>query len=256
MTLRKTTISSALCLLPLLGGCRGDISEAPPVHIVLDMDFQQKLKAQSESTFAGWSDGRGMRQPVAGTVARGGKPAGAAAAEFYIPATSDLLGTFDSNSDGGLDRLESQNSPFHRMRLFALADGNSDGSLSPAEIDAMRALWTFKSTDGSYVADNPLPATRETLERGRDRFNIHCMVCHGASGRGGIVARRWPVPVLDLVMHEDADTRTRLVGLSPGEIFETLTNGKGTMPSYAAQISVEDRWAIVHYLKALQKHFN
>lgn len=254
--MRKTTIGSALWLVALLGGCRGDITESPPLHVVLDMDFQQKLKAQSESTFAGWSDGRGMRQPVAGTVARGGKPAGATPAESYVPNTDEMLRTFDSDGNGGLDRLESRNSPFWRLRLFALADGNGDGLLQGAEIDAMSELWTYKNEDGSYVSQNPLPATTETLERGRDRFNIHCAVCHGRSGRGGLVARRWPVPVLDLVMHEDPDTRTRLVGLSAGEIFETVTNSKGTMPSYAAQVAVEDRWAIIHYVKALQKHFN
>ena len=50
--------------------------------------------------------------------------------------------------------------------------------------------------------------------------------------------------------------RVRLVGLPFGELYETITRGKGTMPGYGKQISVEDRWAIAHYLKALQQHFN
>ena len=54
-----------------LMGCRGEISTAPPVHLVQNMDFQDKLKAQSESGFEGWADKRGMRLPVKGTIARG-----------------------------------------------------------------------------------------------------------------------------------------------------------------------------------------
>lgn len=68
------TLLLALCAaLPLAAtGCRGGISESPPVHLVLDMDFQPKVKAQSESHF--FADGRGMRLPVPGTVARGSLP--------------------------------------------------------------------------------------------------------------------------------------------------------------------------------------
>jgi mono/diheme cytochrome c family protein len=55
-------------------GCRGDISSAPPIHVVLDMDFQQKVKAQAESPLASHLDGRGMRTPAADTVARGSLP--------------------------------------------------------------------------------------------------------------------------------------------------------------------------------------
>ena len=64
-----------LALLALaLGACRGGTSHEPPVHLVLDMDFQPKLKAQSAAMFDNWEDGRGMRLPVAGTVAGRGGP--------------------------------------------------------------------------------------------------------------------------------------------------------------------------------------
>jgi hypothetical protein len=58
-----------------LAACRGGISESPPVHFVLDMDFQPKIKAQSESHFEGWKDHRGQRLPVKDTIARGSLPA-------------------------------------------------------------------------------------------------------------------------------------------------------------------------------------
>ena len=62
----KILLSSGL--LVALVGCRGGISEDPPVHLVLDMDFQPKIKSQSATDFEGWSDHRGMRRPVAGAV--------------------------------------------------------------------------------------------------------------------------------------------------------------------------------------------
>jgi hypothetical protein len=64
---------SLLLALPALVafGCRGEISRKPPVHLVKDMDFQPKYKAQAEATFAGWTDQRAMRVPVPGTIARG-----------------------------------------------------------------------------------------------------------------------------------------------------------------------------------------
>ena len=58
-----------LCAALAFAGCRGETSNQPPVHLVQNMDFQEKLKAPSESKFAGWKDRRGMRLPVHGTVA-------------------------------------------------------------------------------------------------------------------------------------------------------------------------------------------
>jgi hypothetical protein len=247
---------TAVVVVGLLASCRGGISREPPVHLVHDMDFQQKLKAQSESTYLGWKDGRGMRLPVAGTLARGGKPGGSRADEHYVPETDEIFATYDRDADGVLSRLETRDLPFHRYRLFRLADRDGSGSLRPGEVAEIAKIYSYKKAGGSYVTENPVPRTREVLMRGRERFDIHCAVCHGRSGKNGMVSRRWPVPVPDLVEHEDATTRARLVGLPPGEIFETVTMGKGTMPGYAPQIALEDRWAIVHYLKALQQHFN
>jgi len=246
----------AAALAVLLAGCRGEISRSPPIHPVLDMDFQQKLKPQSRSTFTGWKDHRGMREPVTGTLARGHMPASGVPGDYYVPETAWMFQSFDQNGDGKLSRIDVRNLPFHRAHLFALADTNHDDFLEVAEVEAIRKIWTYKNADGSYVAVNALAATRETLDRGRQRFNIYCATCHGRSSRGGLVAKRWPVPVPDLSLNEDEATRTRLVGLPPGELFETMTQGKGTMPGYASQIHVEDRWAIAHYLKALQQHFN
>lgn len=92
------------------------------------------------------------------------------------------------------------------------------------------------------------------MERGQERFNIYCATCHGLVGDGkGMVAVR----ALER-MEPDWATPTALsspgVWEQPaGQIFNTITNGAGEMPAYAAQIPVEDRWAIVLYVRALQR---
>ena len=112
-----------------------------------------------------------------------------------------------------------------------------------------------------FVATNPLPLTMEVMERGRERFNITCRMCHGYSGRGGngpeahgFVGRYWSVPIASFIAPPPGATEDemRVSKLRVGEIFEVITNGKTTMPSYAHMISAEDRWAIIHYIKALQ----
>jgi len=240
----KTAIAGVALLVTGLIGCRGGISNKPPIHLVLDMDFQKKLKAQSESTFAGWTDHRGMRLPVAGTVARGS----------HVDDIDHTFATYDRNGDGLLDHSEA---PQTRLAaVFAAIDSNHDGRLSKNEAAVGARIYTYKNADGTAVATNPLPATREVLERGRERFNINCAACHGRAGRGGIVAARWPTKVPDLVADEDSTTRARIVGYGAGDIVTIISEGKNTMPSYAPQIAMSDRWAIAHYLKALQNHFN
>src|SRR4029077_12687893 len=92
----------------------------------------------------------------------------------------------------------------------------------------------------------PMPLTRDLLVRGRERFNIFCAPCHARAGGGrGMVVRRGyqPPPSLHVERLRDAPV---------GHFFEVSTHGLGAMPDYAAQIPVEDRWAIAAYIKALQ----
>lgn len=158
----------ALVVLVLACGCRGQISEKPPVHLFDDMDQQPKYRPQAESRF--FSDGRTMRPRVAGTVARG---------ELEVPG--------------------------------------------------------------------PAAPTRALAERGRARFDIYCAPCHDRSGagRGMVVRRGFPAPI-DL-----ASERVR--GLTDGEIFHVITRGVRNMPAYGAQVPAEDRWAIVLWLRVLQR---
>jgi mono/diheme cytochrome c family protein len=108
--------------------------------------------------------------------------------------------------------------------------------------------------DGKWIEGFPVPITGKLLERGSERFSIYCAPCHGLAGYGdGIVAVRadrsqegtWVPPSS---VH-DASVLARPVG----HLFNTITNGIRTMPAYGSQIPVDDRWAIVAYVRALQR---
>ena len=100
--------------------------------------------------------------------------------------------------------------------------------------------------DGHLVTEFPLRITPELLARGRQRFEIYCAVCHGPDGYGdGIVVRRgFPAPP----SYHDP----RLRNAPPGYFFRVMTRGFGAMYSYADRLSVEDRWAVAAYIRALQ----
>lgn len=92
----------------------------------------------------------------------------------------------------------------------------------------------------------PIPVTRELLERGQERFNIYCSVCHGLVGNGdGMIVRRGfrrpPSYHID-----------RLRQAPVGHFYDVITNGFGAMPDYATQIPPRDRWAIIAYIRTLQ----
>jgi hypothetical protein len=99
---------------------------------------------------------------------------------------------------------------------------------------------------GEFADTFPVEVTRALLERGRERYDIYCSPCHDrtGSGRGMIVERGYPRP---RSFHEE-----RLREAPPGYFFSAATNGFGVMPSYATQVPVLDRWAIVAYVRALQ----
>ena len=103
----------------------------------------------------------------------------------------------------------------------------------------------------NWVEINPLPITAELLDRGQERFNINCSPCHGASGDGkGITTKFGMGVVADL---HDIKPPRRVVQQTDGEIFNTISYGKNLMQGYAANVTVQDRWAIIAYLRALQR---
>ena len=105
---------------------------------------------------------------------------------------------------------------------------------------------TLVSSFPNDIDEFPIPVTKELLDRGQERYNINCMLCHGPVGNGdGMIVRRgFPKPP---TYHDD-----RLRNAPVGHFFDVITNGWGRMNSYAYQVSPADRWAIVAYIRALQ----
>jgi len=174
-----------LLLAVLLAGCQGAISDKTPIHINPNMDAQERFEAQEANLF--FEDGRAMRAPVKGTVARG-----------YLK--EDVV------------------------------------------------LWTGKTADGSW-ADNPLTVDLELIERGRDQYDIFCGVCHGVAGDGkGIIMTGNYGYIPAPSYHTDM-----LRAQGDGYLYDALTYGVRSMPGYGTQVKVKDRWAIVAYMRALQR---
>ena len=185
-------LGTALAAAGLLGssvvstGCRGGVSEDPPINLVPDMDTQQHRRPQSSSPV--FADQRAARPIDSNTVARG-------------------------------------------------------------KLRTDHAKYNGVDTSGKLLDRAPVEVTQAVLDRGRERYNIYCTPCHDGAGSGnGIVMQRSGgafagIPDFKL---------DRLVRAPDGEIFETISKGKGRMPSYARQIPVEDRWAIVTWLRVLQ----
>jgi mono/diheme cytochrome c family protein len=99
----------------------------------------------------------------------------------------------------------------------------------------------------NYVELNPLPISGELLRRGQQRFNIYCAACHGRLADGNGVPRKIGAMAVVANLHDK-----RIVEMSDGEIFWVITNGRNLMGAYGPNVAVEDRWAIVAYLRALQ----
>jgi len=102
----------------------------------------------------------------------------------------------------------------------------------------------------NWVQTIPVPITQQLLARGRERYDINCAPCHGAQGDGkGITTKFGMAVIADL---HDATTR-KVPQQADGELFNTISHGKGLMQGYAANVTIQDRWAIVAYVRALQR---
>ncbi len=216
----RATLVATLVGAGLMAGCQGNRSDEPPVHIIHNMDFQNRLDAQEQSDFfyaidcaeeAAADDaaaeeaaehgehaphrtktcyGRAMREPPAGTVARG-----------HLKDDDHLY-----RGRGADDRL---------------------ADTLPVQIEFNEAL----------------------LARGEERYNIYCQPCHDYTGNGEGVAtqRGGGFKVQPPSYHID-----RLRAMPLGYFYKVITDGQGTMLSYASQIPVEDRWAIAVWVRTLQ----
>jgi len=129
--------------------------------------------------------------------------------------------------------------------LYTGKKDNADPN-APVQSTTDAAGNTVITTFPNAIEEFPVPVTKELIDRGEQRYKVFCMVCHGPTGNGdGMIVRRgFTKPP---TYNDD-----RLRNAPVGHFYDVITNGQGRMSSYAAQIPVADRWAIVAYIRALQ----
>lgn len=121
------------------------------------------------------------------------------------------------------------------------------GTVARGELRDGGPFWTGKDAAGAFVTGIPMAVDAAVRERGAQRFDIYCAVCHDKGGDGkGVLFERGKVPTPSF--HQD-----RLRQMPDGQIFDTITNGLGLMPAYRYPIPVADRWAILVHLRELQE---
>ncbi len=153
---------------------------------------------------------------------------------------------------------QSKYKPQASSKFFA--DGRADRPLPPGTVPHGRtaaadpaflraddAHYAGKNADGSFVRRFPVAVNPALLQRGADRFAIYCQPCHGALGDGQGITKAYGM-VATPSYHDD-----RIRAMAEGEIFNTITNGKNTMMSYADKLTPADRWAVIAYVRALQR---
>jgi len=149
---------------------------------------------------------------------------------------------------GAMD-TQPYNRPLSASDFFA--DGRSARGLVPGTVSQTDQkvddpALTGKDEGGNDITNFPVPVTNDLLKRGKERFEIYCMVCHGVDGHanGKVVTYGFPKPpdLLDDSVKE----------LPNGLLFDVITNGKGKMFSYGYRVKPADRWAVIAYLRAMQ----
>jgi mono/diheme cytochrome c family protein len=195
-------------------GFRGQTSTGSPIEVFPDMVRQPKVRAQAPLGF--FADGRGSRVPVPGTVPMG----------YEMPKPG-------SEATPGVAPV-------------------------PGEMNAQPQLGFSSGTDyyntgkmgANWGTGFPMQVDGYMMERGKERFNINCSICHGPTAAGDGVTKQYGMATIVTLQDE------RIRNMSDGEIFNTITHGKNTMMAYGPSITVNDRWAIIAYLRALQRSQN
>lgn len=169
-----------------------------------------------------------------------------------IAAAGLLAACLASLAGVGACRQDMHDNP--RYEPLEKSDFFRDGRASRLPVEGTVARGGLREDDRLFrgksgtapVAEIPLPVTRAMLARGRERYDIFCAPCHDrvGTGLGIVVLRGYRRPPS---LHDE-----RLRQAAPGYLYDVITSGFGSMPDYAAQISPEDRWAIVAYTRALQ----
>lgn len=126
-----------------------------------------------------------------------------------------------------------------------------EGTIARGQYDENASRLTGKNEDGSYLVNNPVALSAEVLDRGEERFNIYCIVCHSQVGNGKGIITQYDYPVIPANLHDE-----RIRTQPDGEMYNTIRYGLRSMPAYGYQIEADDVWSIVHYVRALQRSQN
>ncbi len=138
--------------------------------------------------------------------------------------------------------------PGHAMQNSAAPKEDIDSPLG--EFSAGTDYLNTGKMGDQWGTGLPLPVTAELMRRGQKEFTIDCAVCHGATGQGnGITSKYGLIGIANY--HQDKYRQ-----MADGQIFNTITHGFNTMMAYGDKVTVKDRWAIIAYIRALQKSQN
>jgi mono/diheme cytochrome c family protein len=234
--LRVLLLVALAFLCALAAGCRRDMQDQP------------KYKAYRASTF--FADGLSSRPYVEGTIPRGHLRDD----KFFYQGK--MTGQQQQGASGG---APTQNAGGTAQSVLQTAQPNAQGSGSgqqqggdvnvrgnPAGRVGQQAGAIQSQAGKDDVNEFPFPVTKQVLDRGQERYQIYCSMCHGLTGYGdGMIVRRG-------FRRPPSYHDERLRNEPVGHFFDVVTNGFGAMPDYAAQIPPEDRWAIIAYIRALQ----
>ena len=151
-------------------------------------------------------------------------------------------------ADGRADRpIPAGTVPYGRDTIAKLDKNGRVYFADPAFLRADDRYYAGKNPDGSFARGFPVEVNQALLARGRGRYTIYCAPCHGALGDGNGITKSYGM--LAAATYQD----DRLRAMAEGEIFNTITNGKNTMLPYADKLSPDDRWAVIAYVRALQR---
>jgi len=191
-----------------------------------DMQDQPRYEAYEASKF--FKDGLSSRPLIDGTVPRG-----------YLREDAHLY--TGKKTPGGAGRSSSSSANASAASGAPASTGTANTG-SPASASAQSGGNMFPDDMDTF----PFPVTAEVVARGQERYQIFCSMCHGATGAGdGMVVRRG--------YKQPPSYFTESLRNAPvGHFFDVMTNGWGSMPAYAQQVPVQDRWAIAAYIRALQ----
>jgi len=211
-------ISTAVfALIPFAVIAKSRASKSPDPHYHIFSDMDFQEKVKSDTAFDLFPDGRANRGELAGTVARG-----------QLRAEDDL---------------------YRGLRTTDPSDPRS--CLDRAQADPPQPCTFITGFPDGIAPDRAL------VERGQNRFNIYCTPCHGYDGQGsGAVPRRVAQLGGTWLARNLVEPGGVVVKMPNGQLFNTISNGFNTMAGYSAQIPVPDRWAIVLYVRALERAQN